>query len=327
MKFLGKLLLIFVVAAVLALLALPVLAASFHLPVKIDEDNYWKLVQDTRDSIQRLDGLSDEELSQSLADLASQWEEIVEVEVDGQATPIDNGYLLQLLRAEEPDLEKIESLLTSLIEAYQTYPKQVFTSADLAPLREILSQPEFTWQESAPNPVNNWLQQIWETINRWLNDILGDRSLNVSLNQNWLTLVASLLLVAILYFVFRTLFIDFSKESRLGNDGEDGSEPITSEAAFEKAQMLSRGGDYRSAVRYLYLSALLIMDERGVLRYDRSKTNREYLRSVSESPELSEPLEDVIEVFDNVWYGYHSLEEDSFKQYSDRVEELKEKKA
>jgi hypothetical protein len=35
----------------------------------------------------------------------------------------------------------------------------------------------------------------------------------------------------------------------------------------------------------------------------------------------------VVDVFDNVWYGYHSVDEDSFKHYSDRVEELKEKKS
>ena len=327
MKFFGKLLLVFAVTAVPVLIALPVLAVSNFLPAKIDEEDYWKLVQDSRDSIQHLGEFSGEERNKTLADLASQWEAIVEVEVDGQVVPVDNGYLIQLLQAEQPDPEKIEGLLTALLQAHQTYPQRVFSSADLGPLHEILSRPEFTWQESAPNPVDTWLQQIWEAINRWLNDIFGERSFSIPLNQNWITLVASLLLATIFYFVFRTLFIDFTKETRLRNEGEDVSEPITSEAAFEKAQILSRGGDYRSAVRYLYLSALLIMDERGVLRYDRSKTNREYLRSVSKSPELSEPLEEVIEVFDNVWDGYHPLEGDSFKQYSDRVEELKEKKA
>ena len=79
-------------------------------------------------------------------------------------------------------------------------------------------------------------------------------------------------------------------------------------------------------MRYLYLSSLLLLDERGLLRYDRSKTNREYLSSLSNTPELSEPLNEVIDVFDNVWYGYHSLDEETFKHYSDRVEELKEKK-
>ena len=106
----------------------------------------------------------------------------------------------------------------------------------------------------------------------------------------------------------------------------NGGEPLTSEDAFEKAQALSRGGDYRSAVRYLYLSSLLLLDERGLLRYDRTKTNREYLRSISRSPGLAKPLGEVIEVFDDVWYGYHSLEEETFKHYSDRVQELKENK-
>jgi hypothetical protein len=327
MKLLGRLFLIFVVTAVLALLTLPALAASSHIPAEIDEDNYWKLVQDSLDAIKRLDGLSGEPLDQTLANLTSQWEGIVEVEVDGYVTPVNNGYLIQLLQAEQPELDKIEGIFASLIEAHQTYPKQVFSSADLDPLHQILSQPEFAWQEFVTNPVNDWLQQIWERINRWLNDILGDRSFSIPLNQNWLTLIASFLLALVLYFVFRTLFIDFTRETRLSSELGDENEPITSEAAFEKAQSLSRSGDYRSAVRYLYLSALLIMDERGVLRYDRSKTNREYLRSVSGSPDLSEPLEEVIDVFDNVWYGYHALEEDSFKQYSNRVEELKEKKA
>ena len=136
-----------------------------------------------------------------------------------------------------------------------------------------------------------------------------------------------ILLVAILFFVFRTLFVDFIKEAQLNGEESGENELLTSESAFNKAQSLSRGGDYRSAVRYLYLSSLLLMDERGVLRYDRSKTNREYLRSVANSPELAKPLEEVIEVFDNVWYGYHSLEEESFKHYSDRVEELKDKKS
>jgi hypothetical protein len=70
----------------------------------------------------------------------------------------------------------------------------------------------------------------------------------------------------------------------------------------------------------------MLLDERGLLRYDRTRTNREYLRTISDSPELAQPLTEVIEVFDNVWYGYHELDESSFKHYSNLVEELKEKK-
>jgi hypothetical protein len=85
-------------------------------------------------------------------------------------------------------------------------------------------------------------------------------------------------------------------------------------------------GDYRNAIRYLYLSYLLVLDEQGVMRYDRSRTNREYLRSVSSRPELAKPLRDVIDVFDRVWYGFETVDETTYKSYVAHVEELREKK-
>ena len=89
---------------------------------------------------------------------------------------------------------------------------------------------------------------------------------------------------------------------------------------------LSTQGDYRTAVRYLYLSSLLVLDEQGLLRYDRSRTNREYLRSVSSRPELAIPLRKVIDVFDRVWYGFEAVDENTYKSYVQQVEELREKK-
>lgn len=313
--------------AVVAVVAVPVIGASRYYPARIDQDEYWQLVQETSTEIQRLEGLSDEELQTALVRLAGRWEAITEVDIDGQATPINNMYLARQMRAVPPNLAKIQGYLASLLEAHQDYPSLAFSSEDLATLRLILSQPEFAWPEPAPNPFNEWLLSVWADINRWLNDLLGGRSFNIPIDQNLATALASLLLAAVIFLVFRTLFADFAREARMANHGDDEDAPLTSEVAFERAQRLSSVGDYRSAVRYLYLSALLIMDERGVLHYDRSKTNREYLRSVAGAPDLSEPLGEVIDVFDNVWYGFHALDETDFRHYSDRVEELKEKKA
>ena len=134
------------------------------------------------------------------------------------------------------------------------------------------------------------------------------------------------ILILVLIYAVRSIFADFISEANLNENGNGFDKALTSDSAFERAQSLSRDGEYRSAVRYLYLSCLLLLDERGLLRYDHSKTNREVLRSVSDSPELAGPLQDVVEVFDNVWYGYHTLDEESFRHYSERVEELKEKR-
>ncbi|MBI3170474.1 MAG: DUF4129 domain-containing protein [Chloroflexi bacterium] len=289
----------------------------------LTEDQYWALVQESRDEIARLKNASAEEISLGMEQLAARWEAVTEVEVDGKRIPVDHQYLTEMMRTNPPDLERLDELLASFLDAKRVAPIGAFSSADLAPLKEILSRPEFQWAEAAPNPAMEWIQKIFDTIIGWLNKILGI-TLDAA-DSNVTTFIMAALLAAVFIFVFRTLFADFLNEAKM--NGENEEEPLTSESAFAKAQRLSRGGDYRAAVRYLYLSTLLILDERGVMRYDRSKTNREYLRSVSNSPELSKPLEEVIEVFDNVWYGYHTLEEDTFKHYSDRVEELKEKRS
>lgn len=293
----------------------------------IDEAGYWELVRRTRDLTAGLKGHADEEIKNELAGLADEWEFIQGVQTDeGQVIPVDHGYLLTRLRADAPRLDELTALFDSLLSAHDEHPDGLFSTAELESLHAILARPEFTWPEPSPNPVNDWFQRLWDRFTKWLDSILGDGPIEISVEPGLLPAAASILLAIILLFVFRTLFSDFISEARVAGDKNSGEEPLTSEDAFEKAQALSRGGDYRSAVRYLYLSSLLLLDERGLLRYDRTKTNREYLRSISRSPGLARPLGEVIEVFDDVWYGYHSLDEQAFRHYSSRVQELKENK-
>jgi hypothetical protein len=287
-----------------------------------NEAAYWDLVRRTREDVGQLDGTPLDPTKQGLSQIADRWRSITEVEMDdGLVVPIDHGYLLGFLQADQPDLNKIAEILDTMLAAHAEYPDRVFSATDLDPLHEILSRPEFVWAARAPNPLGEWFQKLLNRFLHWLDD----RQIAIPAPP-MLPSIASILLVLVLFWVFRTLFNDLVNEAHIKKGADEDDEPLTAEDAFEKAQSLSRGGDYRSAVRYLYLSSLLLLDERNILRYDRSKTNREYLRSVSNSPELAQPLSEVIEVFDDVWYGYHPLEEDSFKHYSKRVEELKEKK-
>ncbi len=288
---------------------------------QLTEKQYWGLVQESRAIVARLDKGSQAETLEKLDQLASRWEAVTEVEVDGGRIPVDQGYLVELMRENPPDLERLDDTLASLLDSRRSALTGAFSPADLTPLAEILARPEFQWAEAAPNPAFDWVNRILAEINRWLNEVLGF-TFDVA-SSDLVSVIMAILLAAVFIFIARTLFSDFMNEAQLKQTGED--EPLTSEAALARAQQLSRSGDYRAAVRYLYLSTLLILDERGIMRYDRSKTNREYLRGVADSPELSKPLGDVIEVFDNVWYGHHALEEETFKHYSKRVEELKEK--
>ena len=119
------------------------------------------------------------------------------------------------------------------------------------------------------------------------------------------------------------MITDFTADAEFDADDNATEIPLTSETALARAQTLSESGDNRTAVRYLYLSSLLQMEERGLLRYDRSRTNQEYLRLVQSQPELADTLTDVVTVFDRVWYGYQPIDEETFIHYRNRVVALK----
>ena len=150
-------------------------------------------------------------------------------------------------------------------------------------------------------------------------------NLRLPLN-NLLVILAGVLVAVVLAFALRGLVTDFAADAAAAAEEALGGEPLTADLALQRAQDLSVGGDFRTAVRYLYLSALLLLEERGLLRYDRSLTNREYLRSVAHQPELAATLRQVIDVFDRVWYGFQTVNASEYAQYAQQVETLRQQK-
>jgi hypothetical protein len=291
-------------------------------PITFEE--YWQLVRNTRDAILQMVSKPVSDVRGELDGLAAQWEQVGAVELaDHTVVQIEPAYLTAELRVDPPRLERLGSLLNLLLQAHEKYPQNLFTLADIDPLREILARPEFQWEESQPIVIPDWLDRILN----WL-DQLTNRVLNTALSFGRLPLLvtAVLLFLLSLFFVSRGLSRSLVREAHLEGEGSESDDLLTSQGAFKRAEDLSVQGDYRNAIRYLYLSSLLVLDEQGVMRYDRSRTNREYLRSVSSRPELAAPLRDVIEVFDRVWYGFQKVDENTYKSYVEHVEELREKK-
>ncbi len=74
------------------------------------------------------------------------------------------------------------------------------------------------------------------------------------------------------------------------------------EEALALAASLSEKGDYRHALRAVYLAALLALDARRILEYIPSRTNWENVRALGKS-QAQEPLLDLTKVFDRKIYG------------------------
>ena len=260
-----------------------------------------------------------------LEGLALQWDALTSVVLpDGSVMTIDHSYLVSLLRDPAPDLTRIDQLLAALLTERESLVQGKVIVDDRDVLNRILAQPEFQWKEQnveQPSALEKLWRRIREELERLSSMLLGFEGSNYVVGIG-----AVLLLVAGLLFLFRNLLFGFVAEARLAPHAHTGDEVLTADTALKRAQNLSHGGDYRSAVRYLYLSALLLLEERGLVSHDRSKTNREYLRSVSDQPELEIPLRNVVEVFDKVWYGYQPLNDQDYQYYERQVGMLRQQR-
>lgn len=300
-------------------------------PARADEstlslDEYWRQLEETQASVARLEDALPETRRDSFLDWADQWERITGVALpDGTRIPLDHSRLVSALRADPPDPARLDELLSALLAARQTWPSSGRDASSLEALEGVLARPEFQWQpEEASLLVRLW-RGFWE----WVDDLLarllpeGGGEAVGDLLSYLLTFFGTLALGLVLAYVLRDLLTDWVAEAELDPDADAEDEDLTAATALKRAQVLSGEGDYRSAVRYLYLSSLLLLEERGLLRYDRSLTNREYLRSVAHLPQLAAVLRDVVEVFDRVWYGYQPLDDATYARYAERVSDLR----
>lgn len=301
--------------------------ASAQSPLPIDR--YWQLMEETRRQVAALSD-SPSETAQQLDSLARRLEEVRQVRLpDGQVIPVDHAYLVAQLRGPEPDLERLERLLSALVEAGRAWPAGGFGPGDVQTLEDILSRPEFQWQPARASWWQAWLDKLNELIRKlWdrlaeLFGLTGERAETkgwIPPVMEWVALTGgALIILLVLVYAIINIRASLVSEARSAGGEAGDEEVLTAGLALKRAEELSSGGDYRSAVRYLYISALFLLEERGLLRYDRSKTNREYLRSLAHQPELAANLGEVVEVFDRVWYGFQPLDETAYQQYAARV--------
>jgi|GEM_PF-3764288 len=71
------------------------------------------------------------------------------------------------------------------------------------------------------------------------------------------------------------------------------------------ADNLYRQGNYREALRHLYLASISLLSNAQIVVYSKDKTNRDYLRNLAkaQNPPALEAFKGITEIFDGVVYG------------------------
>lgn len=297
---------------VLVALALPLGARAQQEPPTLDQ--YLALLRQASAAAQRSDRLA-------LEEIAAQLEATGQVRLpDGTLAKADNRWLSQAIQPADPDFDTIAEQVGAIINAI-TLPQSAAPADAMARLRAILEKPPFAEAQRGRSWVDQLLDWLGQLLDRLLRSGGGSASYGGDMAGRVIVAIGVIILVAVVIYLLLYLRRQIVRETAAKD--ADPESNLTARTAMDQASSMARGGDHRTAMRYLYLSALLWLDERSLLRYDRALTNREYLDRASANPALRGRLAPIVETFDKVWYGHTPLDDSDFAAYKQQIEALR----
>jgi hypothetical protein len=196
-------------------------------------------------------------------------------------------------------------------------------------VREILSRPQF--QPKRENPITAFLKKVWNEIANFFNEIFSALSRLLSKligaggGGTWLAwLIIFAALAGALFGVYRALKRREPRRKRSKKRlvlGEEVDADATARDLADRAMAAARRGDFRGAMRGLYIALLYDLAERKLIELDDSATNREYLKRVSRFNQLMPAMRYLTDRFDYFWYGMFPSTEADFSVYHARYKE------
>jgi hypothetical protein len=268
------------------------------------------------------------------------------VELEGRRFSVNNKWLHTALddyEAEnDPQVKKaklaeigdrLAALDAALIRAAESTLQNDSGQDSRARLRDILNRAEFhekkesrlaAFVREVRTKVVNFLAEIWRAFGRMLQKIFGSGAEG--------SIVSKILMVVVLgafvYFVVR-LAMQIKPRRKKGRKrtvlGEEIEANATPGDLFEAAMAAARAGDFRAAVRKLYISLLYELSERNLIEIEESATNHDYLTRLSRYGALVPPVREMTDRFDVSWYGLLPTSPDEFAAYLARYNEARER--
>lgn len=187
-------------------------------------------------------------------------------------------------------------------------------------LREILHSPEFIPASTRPSELTRALDDMrmrlehaWTQLTKWFRRILAGRTGSIgSVGAALAYAVVALLLVlgwsALVRIIPGSKWSYRRKALRappVTAQSVDEPEIVEAGAWINTAAIHAAEGDFRSALRAVFLAMLLALDRSGRVAFERSRANGDYL-SLLRARDMVDVLAVVAPVtrdFDRCWYG------------------------
>jgi len=242
-------------------------------------------------------------------------------------------------------------------------PREIAPAVLDEEITETLDNPRFAWRMPRPENedkgvIESFFEDAWEAvtgalnpIGKWIGDFFdwirkglspADDGTQTSLPDftkwNGLLIIVAIVLALValgigIWFIWRrgrrkpieaeaaTLVAvpDLTSEDLLANE-------LPQDEWLRIAREKAANGDYRLALRALFLAGLAGLGERNLVSLARHKSNLEYERELARKsrndPELTHPFHENVTDFERVWYGDYSIDPDGLAAFEKNLNRL-----
>lgn len=299
--------------------ALPLaLALAIATAVAADLDNYRASLEDASTALRE----PDPDPERALAVLYAIEPVILD---DGTTIDPDLAPIINALEDPRPDIAAARQGIDAILAALDLAERSDAIDADAASaaLERVLAREEFqpepeedqstSLRQRVSDGIGNAITSALEWLSGKLGGSVGEGS-PLSLVMSMLGIVVVVTIVA---FAVQSVRRSMGPGVTRLADGDAEAHYSSAEARAE-AERLFAAGDYRAALRLLYLATLIRWEEAGRLRFERSLTNREVVARVTIQGDASllEQLTPLVERFDRVWYGGAACTSDDYRRFA-----------
>lgn len=185
-------------------------------------------------------------------------------------------------------------------------------------LKGYRDNPEYEYLREQPEPLQRKVKEKPRKYERRASppDIRAPRG---DFSGFFKVLVWILIIGAVILVIYQLMKVRFGKLWRKKSDEAvvevaRAEEEVEDIRTLEFDQLLQQAIDqkrYRHAVRLLYLRSLRQMQDKALIQWRREKTNRDYLRELSDQ-RLRPLFGDLTYMFEYIWYGEFPVDQTHF---------------
>jgi hypothetical protein len=288
----------------------------------------------------------EDEILAALEDVESIIPTTGEIRVEDRILRIDNSKLIEAVRqlaqsyaegrgSEEErydQLVEISARIAALAERVGAgvEAEAVQENEDArAQLSAILARPEYSIEAPVESRLQKWMREMWEAFLKFLLRVFSaDAEPRPQPGTGTLNVVRVLITAALAAALAVSTFAlarrlrrrrrGKRREEKREVLGETLPEDATAASLHSAAAELAQRGEWRAAIRRAYIALLYDLDERGKLRLERAKTNRDYLNELRVDAQVYPHVAARTEIFERVWYGERPATRTDYDRFVER---------